>query len=56
MQKLKVSFSQNALNQIYFSYLLPILEYASIVCDGCTAHNSDILDKIQNEAAIIVTG
>ena len=25
MQKLKFSFSRNALNQIYFSYLLPVL-------------------------------
>ena len=56
MRKLKFSFSRNALNQIYFSYLLPVLEYASIVWDGCAAHNSDILDKIQNEAARIVTG
>ena len=56
MRKLKFSFSRNALNQIYFSYLLPVLEYASIVWDGCAAQNSDILDKIQNEAARIVTG
>ena len=56
MRKLKFSFSRNALNQIYFSYLLPVLEYACIVWDGCAAHNSDILDKIQNEAARIVTG
>ena len=32
---------------MYFSYLLPVLEYPSFVCDGCTAHNSDTLDKIQ---------
>ena len=56
MRKLKFSFSRNALNQIYFSYLLPVLEYASIVWDGCAAHTSDTLDKIQNEAARIVTG
>ena len=31
MRKLKLSFSQNALNQIYFSYLLSVLEYASIL-------------------------
>ena len=33
-----------------------MLEYASTVWDGCSAQNSDILDKIQNEAARIVTG
>ena len=53
MRKLKFSFSLNALNQIYFSYLLPVLEYVSIVWDGCAAHSSDTLEK--NEAARIVT-
>lgn len=56
MRKLKFSFSRSALNQIYMSYLLPILEYGSVVWDGCTLQNTDILDKIQNEAARIVTG
>ena len=56
MRKLRLSFSGNALNQIYFSYLLPVFEYASITWEGCAAQNSDILDKIQNEAAGIVTG
>ena len=48
MRKLKLSFSRKTLNQISFSYLLPVLEYASIVWDGGAVHNSDILDKIQN--------
>ena len=56
MRTSKFSFSRSALNQIYFSYLLPVLEYASTVWDGCSAQNSDILDKIQNESARIVTG
>ena len=56
MRNLKFSFSRNSLNQIYFSYLLPVLEYASIVWDECAAYNSDTLDKIESEAARIVTG
>ena len=56
MRKLKFSLSRSALNQIYFSYLLPTLEYASSVWDGCTAQNADILNKVQTEAARIVTG
>ena len=56
MRKLKFSLSRSALNQIYFSYLLPTLEYAFSVWDGCTAQNADTLDKVQNEAARIVTG
>ena len=56
MRKLKFSLSRSALNQIYFSYLLPTLEYASSVWDGCSVQNAEMLDKIQNEAARIVTG
>ena len=56
MRKLKFSLSRSALNKTYFSYLLPTLEYASSVWDGCTAQNADTLDKVQNAAARIVTG
>ena len=41
---------------MYISYVLPILEYSSIVWDGCTSQESQTLEKLQNEAARIVTG
>ena len=58
MQKLKYSFSRQALNQMYVSYVRPLLEYSSIVWDvgteqGKTAYN---LERFQNEAARKVTG
>ena len=56
MRKLKYTLSRNALNQIYLYHLLPIIEYASLVWDGCTQQDSNTLQKIQNEAARIVTG
>ena len=56
MRKLKFTLNRIALNQIYKSYVLPILEYSSIVWDGCTAQDSNALEKLQNEAARIVTG
>ena len=34
MRKLKYSISRNALNQMYMSFLLPVVEYASVVLDG----------------------
>ena len=36
MRRLKFTFNRESLNQIYVSYIAPILEYASIVWDGCT--------------------
>ena len=56
MRKLKYTFHRVALNQIYISYVLPILEYSAIVWDNCTIQNSNILEKLQNEAARLVTG
>ena len=38
------------------SYLLPVVEYASVVWDGCSERDSQTLQKIQNEAARLVTG
>ncbi|MCG7879870.1 MAG: hypothetical protein N0C90_26630, partial [Candidatus Thiodiazotropha endolucinida] len=38
------------------SYLLPIVEYSCIVWGGCSAHDCSSLQKLQNEAARIVTG
>ena len=56
MRKLKYVFSRRSLNQIYISYIRPILEYSSIVWDGCTVEQQNSLEKLQNEAARIVTG
>ena len=56
MRKLKYDFSRRALNQIYISYVRPLLEYFSMVCDGCTVEQSSSLEKLQNEAARVVTG
>ncbi|MCG7876809.1 MAG: reverse transcriptase family protein [Candidatus Thiodiazotropha endolucinida] len=56
MRKLKFTLNRLALNQIYNSYVLPILEYSSLVWDGCTDQDANALEKLQNEAARIVTG
>ena len=56
MRKLKYTLCRAALNQIYISYVLPVLEYSSVVWDGCSDYNTNTLEKIQHEAAGIVTG
>ena len=56
MRKLKYSFSRQALNQVYISYVRPVLEYPSVVWDGCTNQDRNALEKLQNEAAHLVTG
>ena len=56
MRKLKYRFSRQALNQIYVSYVRSLLEYSSIVWDGCSEQDTTALERLQNEAARIVTG
>ena len=58
MRKLKYSISRNALNQMYMSYMLPVpvVEYSSVVWDGCSEQDSQTLQKIQNEAAVLLLG
>ena len=41
---------------MFMSYMLPILEYVSVVWDGCSEQDSVTLQKVQNEAARLVTG
>jgi hypothetical protein len=44
------------LEKIYLVFIRPILEYASEVSDNCGQANCNRLEKIQIEAARIVTG
>jgi hypothetical protein len=46
----------NHLEKIYLTFIRPVLEYASEVWDNCGQINSDSLEKVQLEAARIVTG
>ena len=41
---------------MYISFLLPFVEDASVVWDGCSEQDSQTLQKIQNEAARLITG
>lgn len=56
MRMLKFKLKRKTLNQIYISYLRPIIEYASLVWDSCTLYEQNVLESIQYDAARIVTG
>ena len=56
LRKLRYKFSKNSLNKIYCTYIRPLLEYASELWDGCNQTGADRLEKIQLNAARIVTG
>lgn len=56
MRKLKFVLDRKSLQTIYFTFVRPILEYSDIIWDNCTQYEKDELDKIQLEAARIVSG
>ncbi len=56
MRQLKFRLHGDALETIYISFIRPILEYADVLFDNCTRHEKDELEKLQYEAARIVTG
>ncbi|KAK3099985.1 hypothetical protein FSP39_012969 [Pinctada imbricata] len=56
LKKLKFVLSRNSLNRIYTTFILPLLEYACELWDGCSLSDCEKLEKIQYQAARIVTG
>ena len=54
MRKFKFTCSRVALNQIYLSYLLPIIEYSWVVWDGCTVQDINSLQNLQNEPTALL--
>ena len=55
LRKLKFTLSKQALSNIYLTFIRPVLEYACEVWDGCYERDIEKLEKIQLEAARIVT-
>ena len=41
---------------MYVTFVRPLLEYVSVVWDGCSIFDSDKLEKVQLYAVRIVTG
>ena len=57
MRKLKFLLDRHSLVEIiYISIITPRLEYADVVWNNCTRYEVNALEKIQLEAARIVTG
>lgn len=56
MRKLKFKLDRKSLEVVYLSFIRPLLEYADVVWDNCSQYEVNELEKIQYEAARIVTG
>ena len=56
MRSMKFKMSRMSLNKMYLSYIRPILEYADVLWDGCSNENESRIEKVQLEAARLVSG
>ena len=56
MQTLKYKLDRRTLENIYFTFVRPKLEYASIIWDDCTEGNKLKLENVQLGFARVVTG
>ena len=56
LRKLKFTLSKRTLSNIYITFIRPVIEYACEVWDGCSERDCEKIEKIQLEAARIVTG
>ena len=53
--RLRLTLPQNLLELVYKTYVLPLFDYACTVW-GCTNANVNIIQRLQNRAARIITG
>ena len=56
LRSLKFTLDRQSLETIYISFIRPILEYADVVWDNITQAEEEDLERIQIEAARIITG
>ena len=56
MRQLKFKLDRQSLQIIYFTFIRSILIYADIIWNNCTRYEVNEIEKIQIEAARIVTG
>ena len=54
LRKFEFTLSRHNLETIYFTYILPLLEYACELWDGCTQQEYNKIEQIQHEAARII--
>ena len=56
LRVLKFRIKRRALQNLYFAFIRPLLEYSCSVWDNCSTENKKILESIHTEAARIITG
>ena len=56
LKRLKYKLSQHSLHIIYKTCVRPLLEYADVVWCNCTEHESELIEQVQYNSAITISG
>ena len=56
LREIKFKVSRNVLENIYMTFISPLVEFSCDVWDSCTVADADIFERLQLEAARIITG
>ena len=56
LKGLRFRLNRSTLNSMYISFIRPLMEYGDFIWDGCGSECSNALDRIQFDAARLVTG
>ena len=56
LRSLKFKLDRKTLQIMYFSFIRPLLEYSDIIWDNCPTYLKQSVEKLNTEAARIVSG
>ena len=56
LKRLSRTLSRRSKETVYLSFIRPILEYGSVIYDGCTQKLNNLLEGVQRQAALACTG
>ena len=56
LKRLALKVPRSVKLNIYTSFIRPVLEYGSVIFDSCSAAMSDLIENVQRQAALTITG
>ncbi len=56
LKRLSRTLSRRSKETVYLSFIRPILEYGSVIYDGCSKKLENVLEGVQRQAALACTG
>ena len=56
LKSIKFKLNRKTLSNLYKCLIRPLLEYADVLWDGCSDNESDLIEHVEYQSAMVVTG